>query len=56
MTLHLHAPQITWIVLAIIGLLLQVASHGETIKANFWVGLAARAISAGILIWGGFFG
>ena len=50
------APQIIWIILTAIGLLLVANQHGkERGKNNFWASLLAAGISIGLLIWGGFF-
>ena len=54
---NLHWPQITWLVLVAIGLLLHANKHGQprTGEYCFWSHLVGVAISIAILYCGGFF-
>jgi hypothetical protein len=51
------APQIIYIVLTALGLLLVAEKHGKVPEKpeNLWTSLFATAIVVGLLIWGGFF-
>jgi len=49
-------PQIIYIVLSAIGLLLAAYYHGKPRdNYNFWTVLVSSFIAYGLLIWGGFF-
>lgn len=50
-------PQIIYLVLVGIGLLLMSNQHGKpkTGDHNFWISLIAQCIHLGLLYWGGFF-
>ena len=50
--------QIIWIVLAILGLGITIARHGQARegKYNFWTQLVGLGINVAILYFGGFFG
>lgn len=52
----MHAPQIIYIVLVGIGLLITAAKHGEP-KGDYNIGvqIIADGLMIGLLIWGGFF-
>lgn len=54
----MHAPQIMMIALYALGTGTTLAKHGspETGSHNVFVTIAATALSAGILWWGGFWG
>lgn len=53
----MNGAQITWLILNLIGLGVELAKHGEykKDKHNFWVSLIALGIEVAILKWGGFF-
>jgi len=55
--MRLHAPQMIIVALWFIGLGIQTQKHGkpQTGRHNFWTSLAAVAITAALLWWGGFF-
>jgi hypothetical protein len=58
MTFTLGTPQIIYLILTFLGLVLSVIRH-ETPKEgthNVWADITATAIVFGILYWGGFFG
>ena len=57
MTITLHAPQIIYLCLLLLGLVVAVAKHGED-KGKYHAGwtLVGEAILLWILYWGGFFG
>lgn len=50
-------PQITWLALSLLGLGIYLARHGKPREDfyNFWLGLFATLLNAGILYAGGFF-
>lgn len=52
------APQIIWICVAGINLLILAFEHGRPKqgKNSIWTALVGTAISIGLLLWGGFFG
>jgi len=52
------APQIIWVVLAVIGLCLSAFMHGQERHGtySFPMDFVARLITFGLLYWGGFFG
>lgn len=57
MTFTLHAPQIIWLLLLVVGIALSAALHDKPRQPhNFWVDIVCYAISFGLLYWGGFFG
>jgi hypothetical protein len=53
----MRAPQIIFICIRLFGLGIMLSQHGKPKKGkeNFWIDLAATAITFGLLIWGGFF-
>lgn len=52
----MEAPQIIYLLLAAISLLLAANKHGEErTPTNFWDVLLAATIAIGLLWWGGFF-
>ena len=55
--MYFGIPQILYLVLTIVGLVLSGVDHGKTKnkKENFWVSLVSTTILCGILYWGGFF-
>lgn len=56
--MHLHWPQITYIVLSVIGLILHAGLNGRPMNSdwNFGLKLMSVLLSAGLLWAGGFFG
>jgi hypothetical protein len=48
-------PQIIFITMTGIGLLLIANKHGKPDEYNIWVSLVATGITMGLLYWGGFF-
>ncbi len=54
----MHAPQIIWIVLAVLGVGISLAKDGEpkTDSHSFMTSVICTSIVASILYWGGFFG
>ncbi len=54
----MSAPAIIWLVLAGIGLTVAAAKHGRTEVEthNVWTSIVGVGITAGLLVWGGFFG
>jgi hypothetical protein len=53
----LHWPQITWVVLTLLGLGLALGKHGQSKgDYSFWESLLNTAIAAWLLYYGGFFG
>ena len=51
-----HLPQIIYLVLTAVSLLLAANQHGKPrSNQNFWTSLVAFAIVLSILWWGGFF-
>ena len=51
----MKAPQIIYLVIVGMGLLISANKHGQENKYNFWTQLVASAIGMSLLIWGGFF-
>ncbi len=49
------SPQIIYIVLTGIGLLIAANKHGESDEYSIWVSLAGAGLGLGLLYWGGFF-
>ena len=49
-------PQIIFIVIASIELLVHAAKHGERREFNIFAKIIDTAVLVGLLIWGGFFG
>lgn len=48
-------PQLTWVVLVLIGLIVSLLEHGEIVRRNFWTTLIATILSVVLLYHGGFF-
>ncbi len=56
MTVHLHWPQIVYVVITFLGLVFSIRDHGKPRDANnAWHTVIALTISYGLLIMGGFF-
>lgn len=56
MTIHLGTPQIIYVSLSIIGLILTTIRHGKPrSNESVWTSIVAILIIYPILIWGGFF-
>lgn len=57
MTLYMYWPQVIWAVMALLGLGIEMARHGQprTGKHSFWWQLSGTALVAGLLWSGGFF-
>lgn len=57
MMFYLQWPQIIWIALALLGLVVHAAKHGQTEKMTFsaWEQMLRIALMAALLSWGGFF-
>lgn len=52
----MHAPQIIYLVLVFIGLMIAAREHGKPrVPSSFWITLIAALIVMSLLIWGGFF-
>jgi hypothetical protein len=52
----METPQIIYIAITFIGLLLTANQHGKPRKnTNLWITLISTTIAYSILIWGGFF-
>lgn len=53
----MKAPQIIYIIIVIIGLMIASYNHGKpkTGKYNLWDNIIAIALHIGLLYWGGFF-
>lgn len=49
-------PQIIWVSLAGISLLIHANKHGQKRDYNFWTDLVGTIASLALLTWGGFFG
>ena len=58
MTLQLHAPQLIYIALLMIGIGIDTAKHGEpkTGNHNCTSSIIAAILTIALLYWGGFFG
>ena len=56
--MSLGAPQLIYLVLALVALGRETAKHGEQSvhEHNFWISALVRASFVGLLYWGGFFG
>lgn len=50
-----YLPQIIWIVLVCISLVLHAQQHGEEVSVNAWHKLIDVILAALLLWWGGFF-
>lgn len=50
-------PQILYIVLSFVGLLIAANKHGKQVtkKESFWASLIAAFLMYALLLWGGFF-
>lgn len=56
MIINLGAPQIIWLVLAVLGLIYETINHGkEREPHNAYTFAVSAVISFSLLYWGGFF-
>jgi len=57
MTFHIGIPQLLYIILAVIGLLITAANHGYPKKGkdDIWTATIATILVFLLLLWGGFF-
>jgi hypothetical protein len=52
----LHAPQIVYLSIMFVALLLSAALHGKPrSNINFWTDLVSSALTIALMYWGGFF-
>ncbi len=52
----MKAPQLTFLLLILVGLLIAANQHGKERKpTDFWTTLIATSLEISILYWGGFF-
>lgn len=57
MTINLGIPQIIWLVMAVIGLIVEIVEHGKPREPhNAYTFAVSIVISFLLLYWGGFFG
>lgn len=57
MTINLGIPQLIWLVLAVIGLIVEIVEHGKPREPHNAYTLAISTIISFLLLyWGGFFG
>lgn len=57
MTINLGIPQTIWLVLAVIGLIVEIVEHGKPREPhNAYTFAISVVISFLLLYWGGFFG
>lgn len=57
MTINLGIPQLIWLVLAVIGLIVEIVEHGKPREPhNAYTFAISTVISFLLLYWGGFFG
>ena len=56
MQITLHAPQIVYLSLVLIGIVTAIIDHGKPrTNENAWSTLVSAAIAIALLYWGGFF-
>lgn len=55
--MHLHLPQLIYIIITALSLGINMTYHGKpkTGKENFFMVLISQAIMFSLLLWGGFF-
>lgn len=53
--MYLGWPQITYILIVVVGMLYAAHSHGREERQNFWHSVIGTGIVVAILVWGGFF-
>lgn len=57
MTINIGIPQIIWLVMAVIGLIVEIVEHGKPREPhNAYTFATGVVISFLLLYWGGFFG
>lgn len=57
MTINLGIPQLIWFFLAVIGLIIEIVSHGKPREPHNAYTLAISTVFSFLLLyWGGFFG
>jgi len=58
MMIKLGAPQVIWLVLLLINLMINAVNHGKPKEGfdNITYSIIDACLSIGLLIWGGFFG
>lgn len=57
MTINLGIPQIIWLFLAVIGLIIEIVNHGKPREPHNAYTLAISTVFSFLLLyWGGFFG
>lgn len=57
MTIHIHAPQIVYLLITLFGLGHSAVNHGKPRSAeSFWTSLIASMLGFCLMYWGGFFG
>ena len=57
MTINLGIPQIIWLVMAVIGLIVEIVEHGKPREPhNAYIFAISALITFSLLYWGGFFG
>lgn len=57
MTINLGIPQLIWLVMAVIGLIVEIVEHGKPREPhNAYIFAVSVVISFLLLYWGGFFG
>ena len=57
MTINIGVPQLIWLFLAVIGLIIEIVNHGKPREPhNAYTFVISMVISFLLLYWGGFFG